>query len=66
MKPTYNQGMNPQEETVKLDAETRAALEEGIRLANENPRRWTTEEVISEAKELALEWRKKTGRQASA
>jgi hypothetical protein len=33
-----------------LDSETRSALEEGLRMADADPRRWTPEEVTADAK----------------
>ena len=49
-----------------LDAETRAALEEGLRLAKEDPRRWTPEEVRADAKKLAKEWQEKLNSRKSS
>ena len=50
----------------KLDAETKAALEEGLKAADSNPKRWTSEEVKADAKKMAKEWREKVNHQASA
>ena len=41
------------EQVEVLDAETRAALEEGLQMANTDPQRWTPEEVRADAKRMA-------------
>ena len=51
--------------TEVLDAQTLAALEEGLRMAAANPQRWTPEQVRADAKKMAKEWRAKLTRQAS-
>jgi hypothetical protein len=38
-----------------LDAKTRAALEEGLRLADADPKRWTPEQVRTDAQRAARE-----------
>ena len=50
----------------RLDPATLAALDEGIRLAEEDSRRWTPEEARVEAKRLAEQWRKNLKPKASA
>jgi hypothetical protein len=42
-----------------LDEQTRLALEDGLKSADENPRRWTPEEVRADAQRIAKEWQKK-------
>lgn len=65
----YTEPMDRDEETkapAVLDAETLAALDEGLRVADEDPRRWTTEEVKADARRMTEEWRKNLERPASA
>ena len=50
---------SPIRDTVSLDPETKFALEEGLRLADADPRRWTPAEVRADAKRMASEWREK-------
>lgn len=49
-----------------LDEETRVSLDEGLRLAEANPQRWTPEQVREDAKRMTKEWREKVQKQASA
>ncbi len=42
-----------------LTPEISSALEEGLRMADANQRRWTPEEVRADAKRLAKEWRER-------
>lgn len=53
-----NGGNKPEQ----LDAETRAALDEGLRNAEANPKRWTPEQVREDAKKMAKEWRERINR----
>lgn len=65
----YTEPMDRDEEIkapAVLDAETLAALDEGLRVADEDPRRWTTEEVKADARRMTKEWRKNLERPASA
>ena len=55
-----------QRKPVALDPETRAALEEGLRMADQDPQRWTPEEGTADAQRMTKEWRKKIGKKASA
>ena len=49
-----------------LDAETLAALEEGLKMADVDPRRWTPEQVRNDARSITKQWRKKITYQAKA
>jgi hypothetical protein len=42
-----------------LDAVTLAALDEGLRMAASDPRRWSPDQVREDARAMAKEWRKK-------
>lgn len=42
------------------------AVQEGIRMAEDDPRRWTSAEVREDAKRLSKEWRRYLKGQASA
>lgn len=54
------------EEVEHLDAATREALDEGQRMAEEDTRRWTPEQVRSDARAMAKEWRNTINQRTAA
>lgn len=42
-----------------LDQITLEALEEGLKMADNDPRRWTPEQVRNDARIMTKEWRRK-------
>jgi hypothetical protein len=53
-------------ETEVLDAATLAALDDGLKMADKDPRRWTPEQVRADARAMAKEWRQKITQQNGA
>ncbi len=51
---------------IELDAADAKALKEGLEQADNDPRRWTPEEVAADAKAMAKSWQKNLKDQASA